>query len=192
VANAFSFHPLKTLNACGDGGAITTNDKELYEALTKLRNHGLRDRDHADIFGYNSRLDALQAAILSVKMKYLDKWNEMRRANAKVYHESLSDLVDVPFEPPYARSVYHTYIIKYPERDALQKFLEKNGIETKIHYPVPIHRQNAWRQLTKKKGRFPVCEKLARTMLSLPVHQCLTGEQVNYVCETIERFVKRK
>lgn len=190
-ANAFSFHPLKTLNACGDGGAITTNDEEIYETLIKMRNHGLRDRNHVDAFGYNDRLDAMQAAILRVKIDHLDKWNSMRRMNARMYNERLSGTVDIPIGPSQAESVYHTYVVKHAKRNELQRHLEKNGIETKIHYPVPIHRQDAWKRFVKKQGFFPVCEKLARTMLSIPVHHCLTKEQVEYVGEMAIEFLER-
>ncbi len=185
----FSLHPLKNLNACGDAGAITTDNPDIYEKIRQLRNIGLKNRNEADEWGINSRLDSIQAAILNVKLKYLEKWTEARRANASLYNEMLSELpVKLPVEGEKEKCVYHTYVIQTERRNEMAEFLAKNGTETKIHYPIPIHLQKAACNLGYKKGDFPVAEKQAETILSLPVHQYLTEEQIKYVCETIRRF----
>ena len=186
--NCFSLHPLKTLNACGDGGVITTNDEEIYKQLLALRNIGLKDRDHADIWGYNSRLDTLQAAILNVKFKYLEEWTEKRRMNAKNYIANLKNLIKLPEEKEYMKSVYHTFVIQTERRDELQKYLSENDVDTKIHYPIPIHFQVAAKALGYKKGDLPVCERQAENILSLPIYHNLTNEQMNYIISTIKSF----
>jgi len=182
----FSLHPLKTLNACGDSGIITTDDEQLYRSLTQLRNIGLKNRNESDLWGYNSRLDTLQAAILLVKLKYLDIWIEQRRNNASYYRRYLEDIVEVPSERDFEESVYHTFIIRTERRAELQDYLEKHGVGTRIHYPIPIHLQQAAKSLGYKKGDFPICERLARTSLSLPVYQGLTREELGYVVDRIK------
>lgn len=181
----FSLHPLKTLNACGDGGIITTDDEELHASLIQLRNIGLKNRNESDLWGYNSRLDTLQAAILLVKLKYLDIWIEQRRNNAAYYRRYLEEMVEVPSERDFEESVYHTFIIRTERRAELQDYLEKKGVGTRIHYPIPIHLQQAARSLGYKRGDFPVCERLAQTSLSLPVYQGLTREELGYVVDRI-------
>ena len=188
VVNCFSLHPLKNLNACGDGGVITTNNEGIYNWLLQMRNIGLKNRDEADIWGYNSRLDTIQAAILNVKFKYLDKWIDQRRENAKFYNEHLSEFVKIPIEKSGEKCVYHTYIIQTRKRDALKQHLEKNGIETKIHYPIPIHLQKAARNLGYKKGDFPITEKLANEILTLPIYPELKKEELIYIVEKIKEF----
>lgn len=188
IVNCFSLHPLKTLNACGDGGIITTNDKHIYQSILALRNIGLKDRNHADIWGYNSRLDTLQAAIGNVKFKYVDEWTQQRLANAKHYIDNLRDFVKVPEEKGYMKPVYHTFIIQTEHRDELRKHLLNNGIETKIHYPIPIHLQVAAKNLGYRKGDFPACEKQADTILSLPVYNGLIQEQKDYIVNKIKSF----
>jgi len=182
----FSLHPLKTLNACGDGGIITTDDEELRASLIQLRNIGLKNRNESDLWGYNSRLDTLQAAILLVKLKYLDIWIEQRRNNASYYRRYLEEMVEVPSEKNFEESVYHTFIIRTERRAELQNHLEKNGVGTRIHYPIPIHLQQAARSLGYKRGDFPACEKQAQTSLSLPVYQGLTREELGYVVDQIK------
>ncbi len=186
--NCFSLHPLKTLNACGDGGVITTSDEEIYKQLLALRNIGLKDRDHADIWGYNSRLDTMQAAILNVKFKYFDDWTEKRRLNAKHYIDDLRNIVKVPEDNDYMKSVYHTFIIQTERRDELQRYLLENEIDTKVHYPIPIHLQVAAKALGYKKGDLPVCERQTETILSLPIYPDLTNEQMNYIISIIKSF----
>ena len=188
IAGCFSLHPLKNLSAAGDGGMITTSDKTLYEKLLILRNHGLKNRDECITWSLNSRLDALQAAILSIKLKSLAKWTSRRREIAAIYQKELSKLVTVPFDKTYEKAVYHTFIIQTKFRDALKDFLLSKGIDTKIHYPLPIHLQEAAQDLSYKKGSFPVTEKQVQEILSLPVYPELKDEQVNYVIQSIKDF----
>jgi len=192
IAGCFSFHPLKNLNACGDGGIITTNEEEIYCHLLKARNHGLRNRDECEFWSINSRLDTLQAAILNVKLKYLDKWTEARRANAKFYREHLADIVEVPQEQPYEYAVYHTFIIQAAHRDELQTYLKERGVETKIHYPIPIHLQEAARSLGYGKRDFPVAERHAGRILSLPIYPELSHEQIEHVVISVRSFYEGK
>ena len=187
-AGCFSLHPLKTLNACGDGGVITTNNESLCRTLIQLRNIGLKNRNESDIWGYNSRLDTLQAAILLVKLKYLDLWIEQRRSNAEYYIEHLSDVVTTPVDRDSDRSAFHTFIIRTKKRDELQEYLERNGIGTRVHYPIPIHLQAAAQSLGYKKGDFPVCERQAQTILSLPIYQGLTEAELAYIVDRIKSF----
>lgn len=187
-AGCFSLHPLKTLNACGDAGVITTNDGNLYHLLLQMRNIGLKNRDESDIWGYNSRLDTMQAAILNVKLKYLDEWTEARRKNAGYYMSRLKKVCDTPVEEKNEKSVFHTFVVGVDRRKELIDYLEKNGIGSRIHYPIPIHLQKAAGHLGYKKGDFPVCEKKAERILSLPVYQGLTGDDLEYIVEKITGF----
>ena len=192
ITGCFSLHPLKNLAASGDGGVITTNDEKIYNYLIKARNHGLKNRDESEFWSYNSRLDNLQAALLNVKLQHLEKWTERRRKIAMLYYEKLHDLkMIVPHDKPYEKAVYHTFIIQTNKRDKLKEFLADKGIDTKIHYPIPIHLQQAAKYLGYKKGDFPVTEKQADTILSLPVYPELTNEQVNYVADAIIEFYKK-
>lgn len=188
VVNCFSLHPLKTLSACGDGGVITTNDEAIYNKLLWLRNIGLKNRNEAEIWGYNSRLDTIQAAILNVKFKYFEEWIDKRRRNARYYIEHLKGYVKLPCEENYERCVYHTFIIQTEDRDRLQEYLLKNGIETKIHYPIPIHMQKAAVSLGYKKGDFPIAERQANKILSLPIYQELSQIEMEYIVNIIRKF----
>ncbi len=188
IAGCFSFHPLKNLNAAGDGGAITTNNREVYEKIIKLRNHGLRNRNESELWGYNSRLDCIQAAVVNIKLKYLDQWNERIRNIALKYTESLAGLVKVPRDQPYELPVYHTFIIECAARDELQNYLLEQGIETKIHYPIPIHLQPAAQSWGYKEGDFPVCERQGKRILSLPIYPELTDEEVDLVIKQVKKF----
>ena len=187
---AFSLHPLKTLNACGDSGIITTDDVDIYEELLLLRNHGLRNRDNCVTWGFNSRLDSVQAAILLIKMDYLDLWTNKRISNAKYYQKELSevDAIKLPKDKPYEKAVYHTFVIEMDNRDALRSYLLEHGIETSVHYPVPIHLQAAAKDLGYKRGDFPVTEKQSERILSLPVHQNLQDDDLDHVVKTIKAF----
>ena len=187
-AGCFSLHPLKNLSACGDGGMITTNDSVLYEKILILRNHGLKNRDECITWSYNSRLDALQAAILNVKLNFINDWNNRRRTIAAMYQNELNGMVKIPLDKPYEKAVYHTFIIQTDKRDALKGFLSDNGIDTKIHYPIPIHMQEAARDLGYINGSFPVTEKQTTEILSLPVYTELTDDQVLFVADTIKSF----
>lgn len=187
----FSLHPLKTLNACGDAGFITTNDESLYIKFKQLRNIGLKNRNESDFWGYNSRLDSLQAAILRVKLKYLDSWIETRRKNAKLYAHDLKDLVTIPYEEKYEKHTFHVYVIQTQNREGLQKFLEDNGIETKIHYPIPIHLQKCAAHLGNKIGDFPITESKARQILSLPINQNLKVDEIHFITSKIKSFLEQ-
>ena len=188
VAGCFSFHPLKNLNACGDGGVITTNNEAVYQYLLKARNHGLRNRNECQFWSLNSRLDALHAAMLQVKLKYLDTWTEVRRANAVFYRERLADVVQVPQEQPHEYAVYQTFVVQAERRDDLCCYLTECGVETKVHYSIPIHLQEAARSLGYKAGDFPVAEQQAECILSLPVYPELTVEQREHVVSAIGAF----
>jgi dTDP-4-amino-4,6-dideoxygalactose transaminase len=189
MLGCFSLHPLKTLNACGDGGIITTDDPDLADRLHVLRNLGLRSRDECETWSGNSRLDTLQAALLLVKLRYLPEWTEARRANAAEYQVALADVPGLTLPLPereHDYAVYHTFMIQAEQRDALQAFLAERGIETNVHYPVPIHRQPA--AVGLRAGALPVAEKQARHLLSLPVHQGLRLEQLRAVIEGVREF----
>ncbi|MBI4931765.1 MAG: DegT/DnrJ/EryC1/StrS family aminotransferase [Bacteroidetes bacterium] len=193
IVNIFSLHPLKNLSAAGDGGALTTNNDKLYSWLSRARNHGLKNRDECDFWSMNSRLDNLQAAILNVKLNYFEQWTERRRKIAAIYYSRLKHLdMIVPHDQPNEKAVYHTFIIQTKFRDELKKFLSDNGVDSKVHYPIPIHFQKSAKSLGYKKGSFPVTEKQVKTILSLPIYAELTDEQVNYVCDKVVEFYKLK
>ena len=184
----FSLHPLKNLNAAGDAGVITTNDDNLYEYMLKARTHGHKNRNEVSFWSLNSRLDTLQAAILNVKLKYLDEWTALRRRNAAIYQARLADKVWVPTDAEKEFAVYHTFIIQTDRRDALQQHLTDHGVGSAIHYPVPIHLQEAAQYLGYKPGDMPMTEKQCETILSLPIFHNLTEEQVHRVCDVVEAF----
>ncbi len=188
----FSLHPLKNLNACGDAGAVLTNDDYFYKTLIQLRNIGMKNRDEMDIWGYNSRLDTLQAALLNVKFSYLDKWTEERRQTAAFYSEHLHPYVKTPVERKNEKCIFHTYVIQTERRDKLQHFLEAKEIGTKVHYPIPIYLQKASEFLNYRRGDFPVCERAVSQMLSLPIHQDLEEEDKVYVVETVKSFFNNR
>jgi len=191
ISGCFSLHPLKNLNAWGDGGAVTTSDKGFFETMKLLRNHGLKNRDECAIFGYNSRLDTLQAIVAIRLMDDLEQITNTRIRNAKVYDEALIDLsehIAIPTRKKNVKQVFHTYVIQVKERDKLYRYLLENGIEVKVHYPIPIHLQEVCQYLGYKEGDFPICETQAKSILTLPVHQHLTASQLAYVIETIRKF----
>lgn len=191
MASCFSFHPLKNLNGWGDGGAVTTNSQKLFDRLILLRNHGLRNRDECVLFGYNSRLDNLQAAVLLQLIEEVEFVTEKRIHLANLYNHHLGDLKKFVTFPPRrkeVRQVYHTYVIQVESRDELLCFLSDRGVEAKVHYPTPIHLQEAARSLGYQKGDFPVCETQAKRILSLPLHQYLEEEDILYVCDQIKEF----
>lgn len=186
----FSLHPLKTLNACGDGGVITTNDAAVYEQLRIARNIGLKTRDDCVLWSGNSRLDTMQAAILLIKLRYLEHWTERRRENAAHYRKRLSSIPQVlaPREAPGLKPVYHTFVVQAQRRDELRNYLTESGIDTAIHYPVPIHLSTAGKELGYSKGSFPRTEAQAGKIVSLPVYPELTTAQINRICDTIQAF----
>ena len=179
----FSFYPTKNLGCYGDGGAVTTNSRELYELLVMLRNYGQKQRYYHAIKGINSRLDEIQAAILRVKLKHLEKWNAKRSQLAEQYTRALQDRLRCPIQKPHRRHVYHLYVIRTKERERLITFLSETGIETLIHYPVPVHLQEAYRDLGYKLGELPQTELMMNEILSLPIHPEMSPEQVTYVCD---------
>jgi dTDP-4-amino-4,6-dideoxygalactose transaminase len=190
-AGCFSLHPLKNLNVGGDGGVLTTHSEDLYRKIKMLRNHGLKNRDEIEFFGYNSRLDAIQAVVALHVLKRLQEVTQKRIANAALYDRELKGLKDFVSLPPRRsgwNQVFHTYVIQVKDRERLMAFLEKQGVETKIHYPVPIHLQKPCRELGYKKGDFPVCESQSERILTLPIHQYLTSEQLFYVTGQIKEF----
>ena len=192
AAAAFSFYPGKNLGGYGDGGAVTTNDDELALRMRMLANHGRTKKYEHEFSGYNYRLDGLQAAILSVKLKYLDEWNNKRRQVAKLYNELLAgvDGIELPTKRPYVEHIYHLYVIRTNKRDKLQDALKKEGIDTGIHYPIPLHEQPAFRYMGHKKGDFPVAEKLSGNVLSLPCFPELSQSDINRIADIIKIALK--
>lgn len=188
--NATSFYPGKNLGALGDAGAITTNSDELAEQATILRNYGSAKKYYNDIIGYNKRLDECQAALLSVKLKYIDEWTTQRQEIASWYDQSLGGINDIilPVTVTKATHVYHQYVIRTENRDKLQEHLRENGIGTLIHYPVPPHMQKAYSFLGLKQGDFPIAEKIAATCLSLPIWPGLTQSNVQEISEVIKKY----
>jgi dTDP-4-amino-4,6-dideoxygalactose transaminase len=190
-AGAFSFYPGKNLGACGEAGAVTTDDEQVAHTIRMLREHGQTKKYYHDLEGYNGRLDAIQAAFLRTKLRHLENWNGLRKAAADRYHELLKDTpgITLPFEPATSRGIYHLYVIRTSDRDALAEHLKSNGISTGLHYPLPVHLQNCYRDWGYGKGSFPVTERAATEILSLPMFPGLTVEQQRRVASGVERFV---
>jgi dTDP-4-amino-4,6-dideoxygalactose transaminase len=221
-AGCFSFYPTKNLGGYGDGGMVVVNEEPLANHLRMLRNYGEESKYRNTVYGYNSRLDELQAAVLRVKLRHLDAWNQRRRSIAALYRKLLPDTdmsfpcsdtdislsrsdkslplphadaaqslphadtgLVLPYEAPYARHIYHLYVVRSHERDSLQQKLKEKGIFTSIHYPMPIHYQKAYQSLGYARGDFPVAEQFSSRILSLPLYPELTDEQIEYVCHTI-------
>jgi dTDP-4-amino-4,6-dideoxygalactose transaminase len=194
-AAAFSFYPGKNLGACGEAGAITTNDEAMAQRMKMLRDHGQAKKYYHDIEGYNGRLDAIQAGWLTVKLRHLARWNESRRELAQRYHElfaEANDSVVVPHEASWTKGVYHLYVIRVQDREGLQAHLGKAGIGTGIHYPIPLHLQKAYQHLGYKKGDFPVTERVAAEIISLPMFPQLTNSQQKEVASKVIEFVTSK
>lgn len=186
----FSFYPSKNLGAYGDGGAVSTNIKKIARRVNILRNQG-RDKGVYTSVGYNSLLDSIQAAVLSVKLKKLDKWNSLRAKHAQMYTEKLKNLdVVLPSVLPQTKTNWQYFVIRVNKRDKLKKFLLQEGIQCGIHYPTPIHLLPAFKHLGYKKGDFPVAEKAAREMLSLPMFSEFTNKEIEFVTESIRKFLK--
>lgn len=191
----FSLHPLKNLNVWGDGGVIVTRSAEMRDKLHLLRNHGLSSRDEVAIWGQNNRLDSLQAVVANRLIDQVSSITDRRIANAKRFDNGLADLdehITIPPRLPSIKQVYHTYVIMVSYRDEILANLLENGIDAKVHYPIPLHLQKAAAHLGHKPGDFPVCEEHCRTILTLPVHQHLTNEQIDYTIETIHAFYQGK
>jgi len=191
LMGCFSFYPTKNLGCYGDGGAVVTSDPELHEKLTMLRNYGQSVRYYHKIKGFNSRLDELQAAILHVKLRYLDEWNRRRCRIAQIYNDGLQGLpVVTPVEAEGRHHVYHLYVIQTAHRDALQRFLHGRGIQTLVHYPVPVHRQEAYAELRYSQGSLPVTERVADEVLSLPVYPQLRDDDAHAVIDAVRGFFR--
>jgi dTDP-4-amino-4,6-dideoxygalactose transaminase len=191
-AAAFSFYPGKNLGACGEAGAVTTNDETLTATIKMLRDHGQAKKYYHDMEGYNGRLDAIQAGLLRVKLVHLAEWNTLRRERAAEYNRlftNFEDSVTVPYEPSWSRAVYHLYVIRTEDREGLMAHLKNAGIGTGIHYPIPLHLQKAYQFLGYGIGDFPVCEKVAVQIASLPMFPQLTPQQQNRVVEESLRFL---
>jgi len=190
---AFSFYPGKNLGAYGEAGALMTNDNEIARKARMFRDQGQSEKYHHDSYGHNYRMEAIQGAVLGVKLKYLPQWTEQRRAVAAKYRQLLGNLeqVSLPKEMPYAKHVYHLFVIRARRRDDLKAFLEQKGIGTGLHYPIPLHLQKAFEHLGCRKGDFPVAEKAADEILSLPMYPELTDQQIEYVCDSIREFYRQ-
>jgi dTDP-4-amino-4,6-dideoxygalactose transaminase len=189
---SFSFYPGKNLGAFGEGGAVITNDDDIALKIKKFREHGSVKKYYHETYGTNYRMEGIQGAVLGVKLKHLDVWTNKRRSVAEKYFEQLKDLQEIvlPKEMPYAKHVYHLFVIQTSRRDELQNFLNKNEISTGLHYPVPLHLQECFEHLGYKKGDFPNTEKLAENCLSLPMFPELTDDQITFVCEKVKQFFK--
>jgi len=198
IASSWSFYPGKNLGAYGEAGAVMTNDDELAKKFKMIRDHGAEQKYIHQIYGHNYRMEAIQGAVLGVKLKYLKEWTDKRRNVAKKYNELLNEVneIKLPKEMEYAKHVYHLYVIQVHNknknqkntRDKLQKFLNDNGISTGLHYPIPLHLQPCFQDLGYKKGDFPVSEELAKNCLSLPMYAELSNKQIEYVSKKIKEF----
>lgn len=189
-AAAFSFYPGKNLGACGEGGAVTTHDAAMAQHIRMLRDHGQAQKYYHEMEGYNGRLDAVQAGILSVKLRHLAEWNERRRECARRYNDLLAGTdLELPLEPSWTKPVYHLYVVRVPNRAEFQKELASAGIGTGIHYPVPLHLQNAYSALGYGPGSFPVAERAAAEIVSLPMFPQLTAAQQEFVVSKVKDAV---
>jgi len=188
----FSFYPSKNLGAYGDAGGVTGNDESLLAKIRKLRDHGRTSKYEHDEIGFGQRTDALQAAILSVKLPRLEEWTEKRRAHARRYNDLLSNIeVETPFEAANSRHVYHLYVIRTPRRDAVLEHLRSRGVDAGIHYPIPLHRQPAYLKLGHGGLSLPITERVAAEIISLPIYPELTEEQIEFVAECVGEAVLR-
>ena len=187
----FSTHPLKNLNACGDAGFLTTNDENTYNQSKTLRNHGMANRNIVNHFGTVSRMDNLQATILNYRLSKLDYVTQRRRGNAEVYFDEIN-MVDmyIPEEKTYEYNTYHTFVVQTEHRDKLKEYLFSNGIDTAIHYPIPIHLQPASKKLGYKEGDFHITEKQSKQILTLPINQFLSKIDLERIVSVINQFEK--
>ncbi|CAI8999919.1 Pleiotropic regulatory protein [Brevibacillus sp. IT-7CA2] len=193
VAGCFSFFPTKNLGGYGDGGMIVTNDEELAKKIKILRAHGSNPKYYHSMIGYNSRLDSLQAAMLNVKLAYIDQWNAARRQKAAVYNEALKDLpIQVPFEKENRYAVYHLYIIQTDLRDELMAFLQEKGISSGVYYPVPLHLQEVYKDLGYDRESLIESEKAAKGTMALPLYPEMTEEEQQYVISVVREFFEMR
>jgi dTDP-4-amino-4,6-dideoxygalactose transaminase len=192
-AAAFSFYPGKNLGACGEGGAVTTNDDALAAKVRMMRDHGQVKKYYHDIEGYNGRLDTIQAGILHTKLPHLERWNALRRERASTYSHLLGGIEDIctPYEPSWSKAVHHLYVIRTSGREGMMQHLKEAGIGTGIHYPIPLHMQNAYASLSYRSGDFPVTERVASEILSLPMFPQLTVEQQERVSREMAVYLAK-
>jgi dTDP-4-amino-4,6-dideoxygalactose transaminase len=188
----FSFYLSKNLGAYGEGGIITTSDPDIAKRCRMLRDHGQGSKYHHTMIGVNGRLDELQAAILNIKLRYLEEWTERRRSIAQAYDVGLPSSVVKPQEMPWAKHVYHLYVVRTPERDELRDWLERNGIGAGMHYPIPVHLQEAWREYGGDNYSLPVTEKITKEIISLPMYPEMSMDELDYVCDCIQEFCKSR
>lgn len=193
-AAAFSFYPGKNLGACGEGGAVTTDSEEVARKIRVLRDHGQSKKYYHDVEGYNGRLDAIQAGILSVKLRQLEKWNRLRCEVAARYERMLEkhQNVIVPYHPEWSSPVWHLYVVRVADREGLKKWLADSGVDTAIHYPIPLHLQSAYQSLGYAEGSFPVTEAVSEQILSLPMYPQLSASQQDRVVQGVFEFVSRE
>lgn len=193
IAAAFSFYPGKNLGACGEAGAATTNDEMLARKMRMLRDHGQGKKYYHDMEGYNGRLDSIQAGLLHVKLKHLANWNQSRQERARKYNELLSAAnadIKVPYEPSWSKAIYHLYVVQVENREVVQAALAAEGIGTGIHYPIPLHLQKAYTNQGYRTGDFPLTEKAAERILSLPIFPTLSEADQVRIVETLVRIVQ--
>lgn len=190
-AAAFSFYPGKNLGACGEGGVVTTNDREVASKCKMLRDHGQVKKYFHDVEGYNGRLDTIQAGILHAKLPHLEGWNKQRRDRAAFYNQLLGadEILGVPYEPSWSRAVYHLYVIRTNSREGLMSHLKDAGIGAGIHYPIPLHLQKAYTSMNYSPGDFPVAEIIATEILSIPMFPHLAEDQQKRVAKVILDFL---
>jgi len=188
----FSMHPLKNLGVYGDGGFITTNSKKMYNKISLLRHHGLRNRNEAQIWGYNGKLDELQAAFANVKLKHIKSWKKKHQKIAKFYQSNLSKSILKPDQKYIKNTFFHNYIVRVKDRSNLIKFLKKNNVETAIHYPIPIHKQQAYTKMFKEKKKLKITEKISKEILSLPIYHALKKNELHKVVKTINKYYSKK
>jgi dTDP-4-amino-4,6-dideoxygalactose transaminase len=192
TVGCFSFFPSKNLGGAGDGGMIVTNNEQLYGRLKTMRNHGSNPKYYHKFVGGNFRLDAIQAAILLVKLSYLDDWSDARRCNAAFYNEKFTDtIIETPYIHPDCVSIYNQYVIRIPKRDEVAALLKKENIGCEIYYPCPMHMQECFRNLGYKQGDFPEAEKASKKVLAIPIYPELTRDMQNYVAEKVLSFIGR-
>lgn len=189
---SYSFFPAKNLGAWGDAGGVVTNDRSLYEKMKALVNHGRREKYLHDFVGFNYRLDTIHAAILRIKLPYLKKWNNLRHKNAQLYRRLFEEIPEIECieETAGGTSSYHLFVICHPKRDKIKEYLSKKGIETGVHYPVPLHLQPAYAYLKYKKGSLPVAEKKAAEILSLPMYPELTSAQIRSIVKYVKEAIR--
>ncbi len=184
----FSFYFTKNLGGYGEGGIITTSDPEIAKMCRMMRDHGQNAKYYHSLMGVNGRLDEIQAAVLKVKLPHLDEWTEKRRNIAQAYNVGLPAQITKPQEMPWAKHVYHLYVVRTSNREQLRAWLESKGIGTGMHYPVPVHLQDAWREYGGEDFSLPVTEKITREIISLPIYPELGKEEVDYICECVREF----